>query len=74
MYKEVQVRVHPSEAADERRLISAAARDLQVAPERIRQVDVIRRSIDARRREVMLNLTLGVHIDRVEEADRKSVV
>ena len=70
MYKEVQVRVHPSEAADERRLISAAARDLQVAPERIRQVDVIRRSIDARRREVMLNLTLGVHIDRVEEAER----
>ncbi len=70
MYKEVQVRVHPSEAADERRLISATARDLQVAPERIRQVDVIRRSIDARRREVMLNLTLGVHIDRVEEAER----
>lgn len=70
MYKEVQVRVHPSDAADERRLISVAARDLQIASERIRQVDVVRRSIDARRREVMLNLTLGVHIDRVEEAER----
>lgn len=70
MYKEIQVRVHPSEAADGQRLTLVAARDLQVAAGRIRQVDVIRRSIDARRREVVLNLTLGVHIDRIEEQER----
>lgn len=70
MYKEIQVRVHPSEAADGQRLTSVAARDLQIAAGRIRQVDVIRRSIDARRREVVLHLTLGVHIDRIEEQER----
>lgn len=70
MYKEIQVRIRPEEAAGEEALREAVARFLGVASARLMRVDLLRRSVDARRREVMLNLVLGVHIDRLEERER----
>ena len=66
MYKEIQIRLCPQDAGDEQKLAHCAAREMKVAADRICQVDVVRRSIDARHREVMFNMTLGVHVDHVE--------
>lgn len=66
MYKEIQVRMRPCEAGDEYEVKRYAAKELKIAAERICRVDVVRRSIDARRKEVVFNMTLGVHIDKEE--------
>lgn len=70
MYQEIQIRIRPEEAGDEQVLKEMAARTERIRPERIVQVEVVRRSIDARQREVMFNLTLGIHIDRYEEREK----
>lgn len=70
MYREIQIRVRPIDAGDENRLKALVSKQEKVAVERILQMDIVRRSIDARQREVMLNLVIGVHIDRMEEQDR----
>ena len=56
----------PREAGDEYEVVKCAAKELKIAIERICHVDIMRRSIDARRREVVFNMTLGVHIDKKE--------
>ncbi|MDE6451985.1 MAG: FAD-binding protein, partial [Odoribacter sp.] len=66
MYKEIQIRVKPEEAGDEcvlKRLVSGVEK---IREERIVHVEIVRRSIDARQREVWFNLTVGAHIDRYE--------
>lgn len=34
------------------------------------RVDIVRKSIDARQKEVMFNLVAGLHIDRIEEKEK----
>ncbi len=70
MYKEIQVRIKPEEAAQEEELKRIAARALAIVPGRICRVDMVRRSIDARQRTVLFNMLLGVHIDRIEEREK----
>lgn len=70
MYKEIQIRVKPKDAGEETVLKQLAAGKEKIPVSRIVRVEVIRRSIDARQREVMFNLTLGVHIDRYEEREK----
>lgn len=70
MYQEIQIRVKPEEAGQEEMLKKAVARMSGFAAERICRLDVVRRSIDARQREVMLNLTVGIHIDKIEEKEK----
>ena len=41
-----------------------------VGAERICRVDIVRKSIDARQKEVMFNLVAGLHIDRIEEKEK----
>ena len=73
MYKEIQVRIRPEEMGDEGFLKRLAAGTVHVREERVVCVEVVRRSIDARRREVLFNLTLGVHVDCYEERERAFV-
>lgn len=70
MYKEIQIRIKPEAAGEENTLKRLAARQEGIQWERIVRVDVVRRSIDARQREVVFNLTLGLHIDQVEEREQ----
>lgn len=70
MYKEIQIRVKPECAGDENTLKQIVGKSEKIAPERIKRVDIVRRSIDARQREVLFNLTLGVHIDVIEEREK----
>lgn len=56
----LELRVRPEVAYDAARLRSVAAERLDIAPREITHVRIVRRSIDARQRNVMVNL--GVQI------------
>jgi uncharacterized FAD-dependent dehydrogenase len=66
MYKEVDIRVMPGEERDGEVVRQAAAAALGVPAERVVHVTLARRSIDARQRQVMIQLRVGVHVDAVE--------
>ncbi len=68
MPETLQLRVDPATAATPALLAAACARELHVSKDRIARVDIVRRSIDARQRNVVLNLTVKVHIDKIDEA------
>ncbi len=66
MLKTLNMRVTPKVAAVNNLLLAETARMLSVAPSRIRKLEIVRRSIDARQRQVVVNLTVDAHIDTVE--------
>lgn len=68
MTKTLDIRVSPETAAVPTLLTQECARQLSISPERIKRVDIRRRSIDARQRHVVINLSLIVHIDSVDES------
>ena len=55
MYTEIQIRIKPEQAGVEETLRQIAARVAGVGAERICRVDIVRKSIDARQKEVMLS-------------------
>lgn len=67
MLQKLQLRLKPEEAADDTRLRIAASTALNIDVNRIKKVDILRRSIDARQRRVMVNLSVQLHIDSVDE-------
>lgn len=67
MLQKLQLRLKPEEAADDTRLRIAASTALNIDVNRIKRVDILRRSIDARQRRVMVNLSIQLHIDSVDE-------
>lgn len=69
--EKVNLRVTPRTAATEPLLRAEAADALGINPARIARLDILRRSIDARQRRVMINLTVGVHVDAVDESWRR---
>ena len=68
MTQQLQLRLTPDQAAIPARLTDAIARELHIDPERIVRTDILRRSIDARQRRVMVNLSVNVHIDSVDSS------
>lgn len=62
MIENVQLRVLPEEAVDIEILRRKAAGALATAPNRINDLKVVRRSVDARKRPVMLNIMLRVAV------------
>ncbi len=70
MYQEIQIRLRPEEAGSDELLRKAVAEAAGIAIERIVHVDVVKRSVDARQKVVLLNLLTGVHIDRLEEKEK----
>lgn len=67
MLKQLQLRVSPETASDSLRLSIEVSTLLDIDVNRIRRVDIVRRSIDARQRKVMVNLSVNVHIDSTED-------
>ncbi len=59
----VTLRLSPVEAAQEIMIREAAARQLRINPGRIRAVQVMRRSVDARGRKIMVQLQLHAFVD-----------
>lgn len=66
MLQELTLRVDPKTAALSELLKKHVAGILKVTESRIARIDILKRSIDARQRRVAVNLTVRVHIDRVE--------
>lgn len=63
MIENIEMRVTPEVAYVPLRLQTAVSTRLQLDVNRIRHVKILRRSIDARQRQVMVNLTLKVWVD-----------
>ena len=63
MIKELQVRVMPQVAHSEQNIADYVSRELAIDRRTIKHVRVLKRSIDARQRQVMVNLTLRVYVN-----------
>lgn len=65
MIQQTSLRVEPRVAATPALLVKAAAKSLAIDASRVKQTDIVRRSIDARQRNVFVNLTVDVHVDEI---------
>ncbi len=65
MVEKVNLRVTPEVAADSSKIEAECATQLHLSPSRIVKTIIRRRSIDARQRKVMINLTVEVHVDKI---------
>ena len=63
MIHEIEMRLAPDTAYEDSRLRAAAARQLDITADSISALRVTRRSIDARQRNVMVNLRVKVAVD-----------
>ncbi|WP_065220442.1 MULTISPECIES: NAD(P)/FAD-dependent oxidoreductase [Butyricimonas] len=73
MYQEIELRITPEEAHDKDIVNDLLARRLHVEKERIVHTEILRKSIDARQRRVVIQLKVGVYTDRVEQREREFV-
>ncbi len=62
----VHLVLSPQEAMQEKKWGMFVARQLNISPRRIAFMQIIKRSIDARHANVKINLTLLVHLDKIE--------
>lgn len=65
--QELQIRVLPKEAADEEILKQKVAHELNVSPSEIQHIELLKRSIDARKFPVFYQLKLRVYIQEQYE-------
>ncbi len=68
MTETLTLRVDPATAALADRLSAECARQLYIERARVKRVDIVRRSIDARQRRVAVNLSVKVHVDDIDES------
>ena len=64
----LELRVAPEVAGQENLLLNECGRQLGIDLDRVKRVDTVRRSIDARQRRVMVNLSVNVHVDAVDRS------
>lgn len=69
MIEKLQIRVAPEIAYVPLRLTMQVSSMLKVDANRIKQCRILKRSIDARQRNVLINLTLAVYIDEEPESE-----
>lgn len=74
MIENINLRLTPEVAGTPARLVAECAKELAVSPDRIMHTAIRRRSIDARQKRVMVNLTVEVHLDVVDNDALKPVV
>ena len=60
MIEDINIRVLPHEAASDKAIVNAVSKAIQIEAECVNQWKIIRRSIDARQRQVIVNLTVRV--------------
>lgn len=69
MVQEYQIRVQPQTAYNEQNLVSYLSKEKGFDIRTINRVRILRRSIDARQRQVMVNLKVRVYINEVPQDD-----
>ena len=73
MTESVNMRVTPEVAYEPLRLQAAVSTQMGIDVNRIKRVRITRRSIDARQRHVMVNLTVAVSVDEIDNAGERTV-
>ncbi len=74
MTQTLTLRVDPRTAYEQNILAAEVAKQIGIAANRLKRVDIMKRSIDARQRRVMINLTVVAHIDAIDEVAVKPEV
>ena len=69
MIKELQLRIAPEVAYEELRLLGLVSTQLKVDANSINKVQILKRSIDARQRNVVINLLVKVYINEYPQND-----
>lgn len=69
MVQDLQLRVRPQEAATDKAIMDALVREHGIDQKRVCGMRVVRRSIDARQRQVMVNLTVRTWMDEEMPAE-----
>lgn len=68
MLRQTNLRLLPDDAYEPLRLKVKVSTALDIDVNRIKKIHVCRRSIDARKRPVVVNLTVDVHIDEIDHS------
>ena len=63
MIKKISFTVSPSTAADSVQLKARTANELGISPAQLQALRIVHRSIDARQRDIKINLTIDAYID-----------
>ncbi|MCH5246671.1 MAG: FAD-dependent oxidoreductase [Muribaculaceae bacterium] len=66
MYQQINLQLSPEKAYNELLLKAAVSTQLELDVNRLKRIDILKRSIDARQKNIKINLTLGIHIDEVD--------
>lgn len=69
MIKEISIRVLPQQAVSETGLKEFLSREFALNPKDIQAVKILKRSIDARKRQVFINLTVRIYLNELPEND-----
>jgi len=69
MIKEIELVLLPEHSNDETFIRDSACKLVNISPERVKNVQIIKRSIDARSRKVVFRIRLNVFIDEVFEPE-----
>ena len=69
MIQEIQLRVMPEVAQSTEKISQLVSKECKVAASRIKGVRIIKRSIDARQRNVMVNLKVRAYVDETMTRD-----
>lgn len=69
MIKEIEIVLLPEHSADEKNIYESACEALNIGIERIKSVQILKRSIDARGRKVVFRLKVNVFIDEASKPE-----
>lgn len=69
MIKEIEIVLLPEHSADEKNIYESACEALNIGIERIKSVQILKRSIDARGRKVVFRLKVNVFIDEAPKPE-----
>ena len=62
MKKSIELTIHPADVADKNKITALAAKNLQISPQEITALSVVRRSLDARPRQPVYKLSVDVYV------------
>jgi uncharacterized FAD-dependent dehydrogenase len=69
MIKEIEIVLLPEHSTDEKFIYESACKSLKISLERVKSVQIIKRSIDARSRKVVFRFKINVFIDELPEPE-----
>ena len=69
MVKEIELVLLPEHSSDASFIRNSASKSLNISPERINEIKILKRSIDARGRKVVFRLKVNVFIDEISEPE-----